>query len=196
MARQELLDAVVDHLRTHGLGDRSLREIAAAIGSSHRMLLYHFGSREGLLAAVVAEVERQERERTAAAAAAGGARSADATEVVERLWASVAHPSRADELRLFFELAALAIRGTPGTEVLRDALVTPWLDLAERIAPTVLPGVTPATVRSIARLDTAVVRGLLLDLLATGDRRGVQASFRRYLAWRRQGMAALATVGP
>lgn len=160
------------------------------------MLLYHFGSREGLLAAVVAEVERQERERTAAAAAAGGARSADATEVVERLWASVAHPSRADELRLFFELAALAIRGTPGTEALRDALVTPWLDLAERIAPAVLPGVTPATVRSIARLDTAVVRGLLLDLLATGDRRGVQAAFRRYLAWRRQGLAALATVGP
>ena len=51
-AKDLLLDQVVDHFVAEGMGDLSLRKIAAAIGTSHRMLLYHFGSREGLLAAV------------------------------------------------------------------------------------------------------------------------------------------------
>ena len=44
---------VVDHFVTDGLGDLSLRKIAAAVGTSHRMLLYHFGSKNGLLLEVV-----------------------------------------------------------------------------------------------------------------------------------------------
>lgn len=56
-ARQRLLDAVVAKALSTGIGELSLRELAAAIGTSHRMLVYHFGSREGLLAAVTYEVE-------------------------------------------------------------------------------------------------------------------------------------------
>ena len=56
-AKDLLLDQVVDHFVTDGLGDLSLRKVAAAIGTSHRMLLYHFGSREGLLLAVTDAVE-------------------------------------------------------------------------------------------------------------------------------------------
>ncbi|MGV0800037.1 helix-turn-helix domain-containing protein, partial [Mycolicibacterium elephantis] len=47
--RQELLDAMVAEFARAGIGDRSLREVAAAIGTSHRMLLHHFGSRDELL---------------------------------------------------------------------------------------------------------------------------------------------------
>ena len=43
-----------------GIGDRSLREIAEAVGTSHRMLLHHFGSRDELLLAIVDEVERRQ----------------------------------------------------------------------------------------------------------------------------------------
>jgi AcrR family transcriptional regulator len=56
-ARERLLAAAVDHAMRDGIADLSLRELAAAIGTSHRMLLYHFGSREGLLIAVVQAVE-------------------------------------------------------------------------------------------------------------------------------------------
>ena len=51
-ARDRLLAAAVSHALSGGIADLSLRELAAAIGTSHRMLIYHFGSRQGLLAAV------------------------------------------------------------------------------------------------------------------------------------------------
>ena len=50
--RERLLEAAVDHFGRHGIGDTSLRGIAEALGTSHRMLIYHFGSREGLLSEV------------------------------------------------------------------------------------------------------------------------------------------------
>ena len=60
-ARDRLLAAAVGQARRGGIGDLSLRELAAAIGTSHRMLLYHFGSREGLLTAVARAVDEAER---------------------------------------------------------------------------------------------------------------------------------------
>ena len=58
--RQELLDAVVEEFAVGGIGDRSLRDVAAAVGTSHRMLLHHFGSRNELLLAIVDQVERRQ----------------------------------------------------------------------------------------------------------------------------------------
>ena len=56
--RDRLLTAVSEYVASHGLSDFSLREVAAAIGTSHRMLLYHFGSKELLLVEIVRAVER------------------------------------------------------------------------------------------------------------------------------------------
>src|SRR4029450_3883401 len=61
MRKQELLEAVVAELTRGGIGDRALRDIAAVVGTSHRMLIHHFGSREGLLTEVVRTVEAQQR---------------------------------------------------------------------------------------------------------------------------------------
>ena len=47
--RRELLDALVKVFTERGIGGRSLREIAEAVSTSHRMLLHHFGSRSELL---------------------------------------------------------------------------------------------------------------------------------------------------
>lgn len=170
MGRQDLLADAVAYGREHGLAGTTLRQLADAIGTSHRMLLYHFGSRDGLLAAVVGEVEAAER--VAAAQLAAGARSAD--EILERSWARLRDAARAGEERLFFELAAAAMQGTPGTERLRDDLVEPWLDLT-----------TDAAERAALRVDVAVMRGLLLDVLVTGDDEGVDAAFEHYRALRR-----------
>ena len=54
--RDQLLTRTVEYFATHGVADTSLRRLAEEIGTSHRMLLYHFGSREGLLSAVVDRV--------------------------------------------------------------------------------------------------------------------------------------------
>ena len=59
--RERLLAAAVDYAAEHGLADLSLRTLAAALGTSHRMLIFHFGSKEGLLLEVVRAVEAQQR---------------------------------------------------------------------------------------------------------------------------------------
>jgi AcrR family transcriptional regulator len=170
MGRQDLLADAVAYGRAHGLAGTTLRQLADAIGTSHRMLLYHFGSREGLLAAVVAEVEASERR----AATALAADAPDADEVLRRGWERLRAPDRAGEERLFFELTAAAMQGTPGTERLRDELVDPWL--ADDADPAA---------RHARRVDIAVMRGLLLDVLVTGDGAGVDAAFEHYRALRR-----------
>src|SRR5215469_16471022 len=90
--KERLLDAVIDHFTTDGLADQSLRRIAEAIGSSHRMLLYHFGSKDGLLLAVVREVEARTEARLADVAATSGMRT---DVVIRQMWSHLTDPELA-----------------------------------------------------------------------------------------------------
>jgi AcrR family transcriptional regulator len=165
-ARDRLLDAAVEHALTKGIVDLSLRDIAAGIGTSHRMLIYHFGSREGLLVAVVREVERRERQ-----ALAGPLSAADA----RRLWSRLADPRLRSQERLFFEIYVHALLGRPGTEGFLEDAVEGWIiPVAKSMASA---GVDQAKARVLARLGLAATRGLLLDLLASGDSAGATDAF-------------------
>jgi AcrR family transcriptional regulator len=159
----------------HGI-DASLRELADGISTSHRMLIYHFGSKEGLLAEIVATVEAGQRATLDALAAA------DAPPVVSlrAFWAGLADPAMHPQIRLFFTLVAQALQGRPGTERLRATLVEPWIEVVS--AHGVRRGLPVDVARAQARLGMAVTRGLLLDLLATGDRAGVDAAMEAFLA--------------
>ena len=181
-ARDRLLAAAVVIARQGGIADLSLRELAAAIGSSHRMLLYHFGSREGLLAAVTLAVEEAER----ATLQEAGAISADDA---RRFWSRYCDPGLWPQERLFFELYVHALRGRPGTEGFLEHVVTGWLEpLTAAIAES---GADPRTAPAAARLSMAVTRGLLLDLLATQDTEAVTAAFELFLQ-----LGAVATTQP
>src|SRR3954451_20804173 len=59
-ARERLLEAAIDYVVDHGLTDLSLRRLATELGTSHRMLIHHFGSRDGLWVAIIREVERRQ----------------------------------------------------------------------------------------------------------------------------------------
>jgi AcrR family transcriptional regulator len=170
-ARALLLDQVVEHFVRDGLGDLSLRRIAAAVGTSHRMLLYHFGSKSGLLVEVVRAVEARAQAQLAALGSATGPAT---DEVIRGMWAYVADPAQADFERLFFALYGRALQGDQEVRPLLGESIESWLDANETLGAD----------RIHARLGLAVVRGLLLDLLATGDRAGVDAALevfaRRY----------------
>ena len=179
-ARERLLTAVVDRLTEHGLGDGSLRALAAAIGTSHRMLIYHFGSKESLLIEVVRVVEARQRaaladlERELAADPV-----ADTADLVRRFWRRLADPVLWPAERLFFELYGQALQGREGTTPFLDGIVESWLAPLTR---TMVRTGSPADVaRADARLGLAVARGLLLDLLATGDSDGVDAAMERFV---------------
>jgi AcrR family transcriptional regulator len=159
--RQELLDAVVKECAAHGIGDRSLRDIAAAVGTSHRMLLHHFGSRNELLLAIVDEVERRQRallhELPTEPAAA-----------VAAMWADLRRPELRPFERLFFECYARGVQGEQPFARMLPGAVDAWLSEDETTDP------------ALVRLGLAVMRGLLLDLVATDDRRGVDAAAQAF----------------
>lgn len=170
-ARDRLLEAAVHNALAGGIADLSLREFAAAIGTSHRMLIYHFGSREGLLVAVARSVEETERDRLRDAIAAG--------DDPRLFWERISDPKLWPEERLFFELYSHALLGRPGSQGFLEGVVDDWV--APQVEAMIEAGADEQTARADARLGVAVVRGLLLDLLATGDREGVDRAFDRFL---------------
>lgn len=172
-ARDELLDRAMAHAAAHGISDASLREVATAIGTSHRMLLYHFGSREGLVAAIVERVEAAQR----AALAELAASAATPRELIEAQWAQLTDPALAPFVRLFFELVGLALHERPGTEGFLAGFTDPWLDLATRVADDLG---APAD-RDELRLGVAVSRGLLLEAVTSGDVAAATRSLHAFL---------------
>jgi AcrR family transcriptional regulator len=178
MRKQELLDAVIADLEREGIGDRSLREIAAAVGTSHRMLIHHFGSRNGLLNEVVRTVEANQR---AFLASLDGAPA----DVSVAMWRRLSDPILWPAERLFFECYARACRGEQPYASLLPGLVDDWLDAVTAREPAGTGTAAADVARARARLGLALFRGLLLDLVGTGDRAGVEAAFEQYLALER-----------
>lgn len=165
--RDELLDRAVAWFAEHGIGDTSMRTLAAELGTSGRMLHYHFGSREGLLVAI--------RNRLNESVAG----TLDQWTEPRELWAHFAGPQAWPVERLFFELYAQALFRRPGTEGLIEASVHRWIDgLARELVKL---GVKEGQARIQARVHLAIARGLLLDLLATEQIEEVDQAYEYYL---------------
>src|SRR6266540_3214372 len=122
---EELLEQAYQYALEHGLADLSLRPLATAIGSSPRVLLFLFGSKDGLIRALLA------RART------------DELTVLDRARAETGHDDLAS--------AQPAARRRSKTGI------------AERT------------------LALSVLRGALLDLLATGDAERTTAAVEHHL---------------
>lgn len=174
--RHAIVDRAADHLLERGLVAVSLRELATAVGVSPRMLVHHFGSREQLLSRALREARSRQRAAfEARLAPQPGRRYAD---VLADAWRWFASDEAQPYLRLFGQLHALAgAPGSPHAEFLRESVLD-WMPILE--AGFGADGVDRATARELATVTLAVVRGLLQDLTATGDRQRASAAFDRY----------------
>jgi AcrR family transcriptional regulator len=171
--RDTLLEKVVAYAAQDGIADKSLRAIAAGTGSSHRMLLYHFGSREGLMAAIVAFVEARQRETMAVLAT----EATDVSDAMRAMWRQLAAPEIRPFVRLFFQVFGLAVQGTPGAAAMLDDLTASWLREGSDVAVRQGYDLDPTAIR----LGVAVSRGLLIDLLAGADPAEVSAAHARFV---------------
>ncbi len=162
--RALLLARIVEEAAASGLADRSLRQLATAIGSSHRMLIYHFGSRAGMVSAIVEATESAQRDLLLQLAD----EVEDPTDLVRLLWQTVSSAEMLPFVRLFFE--CVAITGGEG-------LTEPWVELSSDIANRL--GVD--TNDDELRLGVAATRGLLIEVLATGDAEAATRSLERLL---------------
>jgi len=172
-ARAQLLERVIAFAAAEGIADKSLREIARGAATSHRMLLYHFGSREGLLAAIVAAIEAQQR----AVMVAMAEQANTPRELMLGLWEQVSREELRPFVKLFFEVFGLVAQGAPGTEGLRETLTQPWLTDAAEAGKEIGVASDPAELR----VGVAVSRGLLLDLVAGADYAEVDEAYRAFV---------------
>lgn len=174
--RQRLLDGAIDYVARHGLADVSLRTLAAALGTSHRMLIHHFGSKERLWVEIVRAVEARQRDLLAQILPDPDQPVAAA---MWAWWKHISDPSLWPNERLFFEIYGQALQGRPHTAELLEGIVEDWLEPATEI--NVSLGVPPELARAHARLGVAITRGLLLDLLATRDVAAVDAAMEAFI---------------
>lgn len=169
MDRAELLERILDEARQNGLTGRSLRDLAAAVGTSHRMLIHYFGSQASLVASIVDEIAATEHEIVTAIS------HDDPTAAVDDLWARSSAVENRPHLRLLFSAYGRAIEGAePFTRLFPD-VVDDWIVPARAAATG-----DPRAAEARARLGLAVVRGLLLDLMTTDDQRAVDEAFEYF----------------
>ncbi|MER7767183.1 helix-turn-helix domain-containing protein [Kitasatospora sp. NPDC096140] len=154
--REEILAATVRYVADHNVSDLSLRPLAAEIGSSPRVLLYLFGSKEQLIREVLAVGRAEQLALLERSEVEGG--SARAT--LELLWEWLTKPEHRGALRLFFEGYVRAFGHDGPWRGFGTTSLDEWLPPLGRVLAGT--GTDPTVV-------LAVLRGLLLDLLADGD---------------------------
>jgi AcrR family transcriptional regulator len=171
--RAELLDAAYDYVLEHGLQDLSLRPLASAVGSSPRVLLYLFGSKEGLVRALL--VRARAAELAALDDVRGAAGSADLRTAADTLWRWLVAAEHRALLTLWIEGYARSLVDPTG----------PWAGFARQTVDDWLAVLESAVGPHDAAERTlllAVLRGALLDVLATGDTARTSAAVARHLS--------------
>lgn len=173
--KTELLDAAYGYVLEHGMAGLSLRPLAAAIGSSPRVLLFLFGSKDGLVQALLARARADEL------AMLGRLRreqlDADLPRAMSQLWAWLSDPRHHGLLRLWVEGYGRSLVDPAGPWAgFASRTVADWLVVLGEYQPPQFRRTAAGRAQRTAAL--ALLRGALLDLLATGDRRRVLLALR------------------
>jgi AcrR family transcriptional regulator len=168
----ELLQQATAYLLDNGVANLSLRPMAAALGTSARMLVYHFGSKDDLIVAATSEV--RSRFQTALEEAFAGPRTGVSHPLLT-FWDTLIDPDNLRSVRLLFEVEILALQNPKTYGRYLDQASTGWLEVIERI---LRPEIRSPT---MARLCYAVVDGLLLQVLSTGERRPATEALQAFL---------------
>lgn len=119
------MEAILEHVEANGTHDLTMRGVAASIGTSHRMLNYHFGSRDGTLVAIAQTVEQRQREALAELAAASEVPPLD---VMQTMCERFVDPALWPQERLFFDLYSRALLGHPDAAPLLEGVIDDWIE--------------------------------------------------------------------
>ncbi len=175
LRRAELLDAVVDYTIDHGFSEVSWRPVAAAVGVSPTTLVHHFGTKEQMLVEILGRL----RERVFEATREVAGERPDLATAARAVWSRSSNSQLESEFRLFFAVYGRALQAPQQFAGFLDRVVADWMNALINAQG---PDTDPVTATRRATLVIATIRGLLLDLLATGDVRRVQDAAQNFLA--------------
>src|SRR5262245_31890534 len=155
--RDDLLDQVTDHVLAHGLIGLTLRPVAAAIGTSDRMLIYHFGSRDDLVAAVVTRAEDRAVAAVDALPGADGVRAG-----VNALWSAIQAEPLHRCTDIYVQAAATGLIGQKRFATIVRGGKERWIGALRGFF--VRCGAAPDVVGRVVRLVDSSLYGFHLDL--------------------------------
>jgi AcrR family transcriptional regulator len=173
--RAELLDAAVEYAAEYGFAELSWRPVAAALGVSPTTLVHHFGTKEQMLEAILGRL----RERVFVDTRGPAGQRRDLATEARASWTRAFDPSREAEYRLFFAVYGRALQAPQQFADFLDHVIAYWMQALIEVQG---PDVDSTAASRKATLVIAAIRGLLLDLLATGDRVRIHETAEIFLA--------------
>ena len=171
-----LLDSVIGYLVANGVADLSLRPLAKAVGSSPRVLLYYFGSKETMLVRALTRVRERQRGALKGLREARYERASDACRAI---WEQMSSPQSEKLFTFFFETYALALRNPRRFGDFLKNAVEDWLEFVAE--PLAQKGLNRAEARAFATIVIAGFRGFMLDYCASRDRERVDRAVDLWL---------------
>lgn len=197
--RRQLLDQVREYVVGHGLAELSLRPMAKALGTSDRMLLYYFGTKERLVSEALAlDANRPILRFGEVLAAVGTPRdAAGVRRLAEAMWREIRSPERRALLPLYLEMMAAAmLRPERHGPYMRD-LIGEWTELVVPVFEGI--GMSEDQALTETRLLVDSIFGLLVAYLADGDEERAESAFGTLLdrlePWWRDGGRAPGAAG-
>jgi AcrR family transcriptional regulator len=172
MNRESLLPLLAQHVLAHGLGQASLRPLAKASGTSDRMLLYHFGSKEALIAELLGYLARSYSQALDAALA--GDQATTRGQALARILVHARSEAMQPFMALWWEIVAGAARGLTGFAPAAHAIMDELLGWLE----TRMPEGDPDPAGGARYLLTLIEGTLMLAAVGHADtaRQGLLAS--------------------
>lgn len=174
--RRALLERIVDYATENGIAEMSLRPLAKAVGSSPRVLLYYFGSKDQLIVEIIARARARQREQIANLKLVPGL---GPREICRMCWRVMSDLRFEGLFRLWFEVYGLALQDRSRFPGFLERAVEDWLDFLSK--PSVEAGFTREHARVWATVVIDGFRGFLMDLCATRDRERVDAAVELWL---------------
>jgi AcrR family transcriptional regulator len=171
-ARERILDAAIEVLKADGYAGLTIAKVAARAGESKPLVVYHYGSKQGLVEAcgrAVAEMITAEALDAVAGAGTVEEIIRGAAEGVDRLLDQ-------DErlARLYFDLAAVSVVDPEVRRTITE-VNEGWEKVLIELLEQAEDGPPPGQVRALALMINACQQGLVLERI----QRGPSAEWKR-----------------
>ncbi|MFZ6742343.1 TetR/AcrR family transcriptional regulator [Undibacterium sp. JH2W] len=174
--RDELRDNALDYFLANGLAELSLRPLAEQIGTSARLLIYHFESKEKLITVVMDEARSRVQQSVIKMMHATQGEAS-----MELFWSWITDNDNIRYVRLLFEVQVLALQNPAVYAQFLSDTSSSWLEVLEHGLPE------SAERRTIATLCSAVIDGLVLEYMSTGDLDRTTAALKFFVRLLSQG---------
>jgi AcrR family transcriptional regulator len=164
-ARERILEAAIEVLKSDGYAGLTIAKVAAAAGESKPLVAYHYGSKQGLVEAsgrAVAELITAE-----ALDAVDGAGTVE--EVVRGVSDGVERLLDRDErlARLYFDLAAVSVVDPEVRRTITE-VNDAWREILSKLLRDAEDGPPAARARTLALMVNAGTQGLALERIERG----------------------------